>query len=483
MPSFEDFHLHSTTAATLQRLGWSADDPLARESAPTVARGHNLVAVTPPTPAYAAPTLGGVISRLAEDRRALLLVPSTQLDEWGGLVHLLAEGTGLRMHVARGTARAMRHLRGNSLELLVTTPETALTLVARSALRMDLVDSLLLAWPESLLDPDSITPLMQDLGKEAQRIIYTSDPGRVASIAERYARKALTIGVPDAPALPAGPVRTVSITWSGRLRALADLIELIDPASFVVWTVDRQNHGTIAQVTAANPPEVHLVAGDAPPPPASAVIAFDLPTGARLRQLLMAGEVFLLVPPGTEPYVTRIAAPRRPVQLPGVLDAVRSTQSAQRSAVVQSIESGNLERALLTIAPLFERYDAPTVAAALYELWIHSAPTGPTPAPAAPSSATSKVFVGVGKKDGANANELVAVLTKELRVERSKIGRIELRDAYSLIELPAQEAEQVATALNGRTIRKKRVAARVDRGPTRGDGKAGGRPGPRNDRR
>jgi ATP-dependent RNA helicase DeaD len=482
VPSFEDFHLHSAIAATLQRLGWSPDDPLARESAPTVGRGHNLVAVTPPTPAYAAPALAGVISRLQKDRRALLLVPSTQLDEWGGLVHLLAEGTGLRMHVARGAARAMRHLRGNSLQLLVTTPETALMLVGRSALRMELVDSLFLAWPESLLDPDSITPLMQDLGKEAQRIIYTSDSGRVAAIVERYARKALTVGVPDVPTLPAGPVRTISIAWSGRLRALADLIELIDPASLVVWTADRRDHGAIAQITTANQPEVHLIAGDAPLPSASVVIAYDLPTGAQLRQLLLAAEVFLLVPPGTEPYVARIAAPRRPVQLPGLLDEVHSAQSAQRSAVIRSIESGNLERALLTIAPLFERYDAATVAAALYELWIHSAPAASTPAPAS-SSATSKVFVGVGKKDGANANELVAVLTKELRVERGKIGRIELRDAYSLIELPAQEAEQVATALNGRTIRKKRVTARVDRGPTRGDGKAAERPGRRNDRR
>jgi ATP-dependent RNA helicase DeaD len=92
----------------------------------------------------------------------------------------------------------------------------------------------------------------------------------------------------------------------------------------------------------------------------------------------------------------------------------------------------------------------------------------------------------VGKKDGANPNELVAVLTKELRVERSKIGRIELRDAYSLIELPAGEAEQVASALNGRTIRRKRVSARVDRGPSRPPREEpvrAGRPAQRADRR
>jgi ATP-dependent RNA helicase DeaD len=76
--------------------------------------------------------------------------------------------------------------------------------------------------------------------------------------------------------------------------------------------------------------------------------------------------------------------------------------------------------------------------------------------------------VGVGKKDGATVNDLVAVLTKELRVDRGKIGRVELRDAFCLVELPAQDAERVASALNGTTIRRRRVTARVDRGtPTR----------------
>ena len=118
-------------------------------------------------------------------------------------------------------------------------------------------------------------------------------------------------------------------------------------------------------------------------------------------------------------------------------------RSRQRPAAQRAADRGELsrraqpERALLTLAPLFERYDPAAVAAALYELW-----TGPAPPPAAPARtglpATAKIYVGVGKKDGATANDLVAVLTKELRVDRAKIGRIELRDAYSLIEIPAR---------------------------------------------
>jgi ATP-dependent RNA helicase DeaD len=180
--------------------------------------------------------------------------------------------------------------------------------------------------------------------------------------------------------------------------------------------------------------------------------------------LLTAGEVVVLVPPGAESYLARIAAPRRVLQLPGLLDEARSAEAAQRRKIVEVIETGRSQRALLTLAPLFERYDSAAVAAALYEIW-----TGSTAAPAAipEAPATARIYVGIGKKDGVTANDLVAVLTKELRVDRTKIGRIELRDAYSLIEIPAQEAEQIAGALNGATVRRRRITARVDRGPTR----------------
>ncbi len=463
MPTFEDLHLKPSIAETLERLGWSPDDPLAREAAPTAARGHNLVAITPPAPVYATPAIAGLLCRVGERSRALLLCPASQLDEWGALLHRLAQPVGVRVQVAHGTARVMRQLRADAVDVVIASPETALTLVSRSALSMESIAPLFLAWPESWLEDESLAPLMQDLPKETQRIIYTAEAERVGGLVERYARKALTVQAPGLEGSPAGPVRTVGVPWARRVQALGDLVELLDPVSLVIWTVDRSYHAAIAQAVALHEPEIRLATGDAPT--AGTILAFDLPTGERLRQLLGAGDVVLLVPPGTESHVARIAAPRRPLQLPGLMDTVASAAGARRSAIVKAIETGKLDRSLLTLAPLFERHDPTAVAAALFELWTSSAQAAAPPPPDIP--ATAKVFVGVGKKDGATANDLVAVLTKELRVDRSKIGRIELRDAYSLIEIPAQDAEKVATGLNGATVRRKRVTARVDRGPTR----------------
>jgi ATP-dependent RNA helicase DeaD len=464
VPTLGDFHLLPPVATALEQLGWSANDPATRDATPTAARGHNLVGVTPPVPAYATPAVAGALSRVGEGNRMLLLSPAAQLEEWGALVHRLGEGSNIRMHVARGTTRAMRLLRGDAIDVLIATPDTVSGLVSRSALSMETVTTLVVAWPESWADEEGLTQLMQDLPKESQRIIYTADRNRVGPIIERYARKALTIGTTTAPAAPAGPVRTVSVPWSRRVSSVADLVELLDPTSLAVWTVDLSYHEAIARTISVEEPAVQLLARELPS--ASTIIAFDLPPAEQLKEMVTRGEVILLAPPGTESYVASIAGPRRPIQLPGAVDAARAAEGAQRATIVQTIEAGRLNRSVAMLAPLFERHDPVTVAAALYELW-NSEPKVIPPPPREPT-ATAKIYVGAGKKDGVTPNDLVAVLTKELRVDREKIGRIELRDSFSLIEIPSADAEQVARGLNGTTIRRRKITARVDRGPSRG---------------
>jgi ATP-dependent RNA helicase DeaD len=475
VPTLQDFHLPVSIATALEQLGWTADDPEIRETTPTAARGHNLVGVAPPVPAYVAPALAGALSRVGNGTRSLLLVPSAQLEPWGDLVHRLAQGSTIRSHLAKGTARAMRMLRSDAVDVLVTSPEVASILVSRSALTMGSIGTLVVAWPESWLDEEKLTPLMQDLPKDSQRVIYTADRQRVGTMVERYARKALTVGVSANAAAPAGPVRTVSAGWGQRTAVLADLVELLDPASLAIWTVDRSQHDVIRSSIALEEPASRLTVREVVP--ASTIIAFDLPPAERLAEMVSEGEVVLLVPPGSETYVASITTARRPIQLPGALEGARSVEEARRARIVQAAGSAQLTRSIAVLAPLLERHDPVTIAAALYELWTSEA--GGTAEPARGVEATSKVFVGAGKKDGVTPNDLVAVLTKELRVDREKIGRIELRDAYSLVELPAQDAERLAGQLNGTTIRRKRVTAKVDRGstrPRREDGDGRGRP-------
>jgi hypothetical protein len=60
-------------------------------------------------------------------------------------------------------------------------------------------------------------------------------------------------------------------------------------------------------------------------------------------------------------------------------------------------------------------------------------------------------------------------------VDRGKIGKIEVRELYTLVELPARDIEQIAGQVNGLMIRRRRVTARVDRGGKVGGARSGKR--------
>ncbi len=464
MADFAALHVSPQIADAVARLGWTADDPVMRDAAATVARGHNLVALLPPVPAAATPVLAGLLSRLGGETRGILVAQESELDEWAGRLHLLAAGTRLHLHVARRVGRAARLLKAApGVDLLVCSQETALALHHRSSLRPETLSSVVLAWPGGWEAREGLAEVMQDVPKDAQRIVLGSSGEDVAELVERYARRALTVSAPGlADSIePAGPVRTVSVPWSRRLAVLPELIELLDPVSVAIWTLDQGHVGAIRQAVLADH-AIEVTTGDVSR--AQTVIAFDPPTPPRLRQLLGAGDVVILTPPAAETYIQRIAAPRRPVRLTGAADAATSAAEVRRAAIADRMEKGSLDRALLTLAPLLERYDAAAVAAALFELWSPGGGTPPPPVSSPEAPSTAKVFVGVGKKDGATVNDLVAVLTKEVRVDRTRIGRVELRDGFMLVEIPAQDAERIAEALNRTTIRRKRVVARVDRG-------------------
>ena len=133
---------------------------------------------------------------------------------------------------------------------------------------------------------------------DAQRVILTADPAaRPTWSSATPARRCAWAPPAEAPPIqPVGPVRTVSVPWSRRAAALAELLQLLDPASVTIWAHDRSSAADIARAVPVDGETIRLVTGDAPK--SGLIIAFDLPSHERLSQLVLAGEIVLLVPPG-----------------------------------------------------------------------------------------------------------------------------------------------------------------------------------------
>lgn len=498
MSDFEAWGLAPSVAAGMVRLGWHDKGAAMRDLLPPVMRGTNLVAVLPPAPSWAGPIaaglLGGLIRR-SDGSRVLVLTAPALVPEWGALLSSLADGSPLRIEAAGGPARAARRLKADTVDLLVASPDTALALHSRSTLGVDRISAIVFAWPEDWDADEAIAVLLQDLPKDAQRVVITSQAERLEGsdgLVERYARRALVVGAPASSAdrTPAGPVRTLPATWSNRPATIAALLEATDPHRLTVWTADTRDHALLRSALGGAGDGIALQAQSLPD--GGTIACYDPPSLELLRALTAVGDVVLLTPPGTESYVARIAAPRRPVVLESPITALFRRDAGVRSQIRTALEQDSDAVALYALAPLFERFEPQAVAAALFSLW-RGAEARRDALPNVPATAlqsatpvggvaTARLWVGAGRKDEATVGDLVAVLVKEVGLDRSLIGRVELRDTFSLVEVPAADADRIAEQLTGLTVRRRRLTARVDRGPTerpssptRG-GSSGGRP-------
>jgi hypothetical protein len=453
------------THSGLTSLGWHTDDPAVRDVVPAISRGNNLVVVTPPAPAYAAAVLAGIVERRSARQAIFVIAPAPGLEEWESLVAALATDLVPGPLLALGSRQAERRFRsGEGASLTIASPATAVALRQHSLIQPETIGAVVIAWPELWEDPGALTIALQEIPKEAQRVILTSDPGAIAAVIERHAWRAMTVGY-SAPAAPsATPVQTVSVPWAQRVRVIAAVSERLGAASLAVWTADTSRHGELERVMAGiGVTGSRVTTGQ--PEAAAQVIAFDPPPAERLAQLAEAGSVTLLMPPGTERWIERLSSARKPLVISATLDSTDLELSRRRSLIDQAVGEGPLDEGLLALGPLFDRHDPASVAAALYQMWTRL----PKPAltrqmeEGAAAGPRTRIWLGAGKRDEIGVSDVVGLLINEVRMDRTAIGRIELRDTFTLVEVPAPEAERIAQSLSGKTLRRRRLVARVDR--------------------
>ena len=96
------------------------------------------------------------------------------------------------------------------------------------------------------------------------------------------------------------------------------------------------------------------------------------------------------------------------------------------------------------------------------------------------------MWVSAGSIDNIQPKDLVGALVNEIKVDRATIGKVDVKEKFSLVELPADDVERIAQAFTGTTMKRKRVLARPDRAregrPPRAEGERPARSGPRTER-
>ncbi|WP_026874954.1 DEAD/DEAH box helicase [Jiangella gansuensis] len=84
-----------------------------------------------------------------------------------------------------------------------------------------------------------------------------------------------------------------------------------------------------------------------------------------------------------------------------------------------------------------------------------------------PNAATTRIYLGVGRRAGIRPQDLVGAIAGESRLTGRDIGAIEIADRFSLVEVPEATADEVIAAMRSTTIKGRKATVRRERYPSK----------------
>ena len=356
--------------------------------------------------------------------------------------------------------RTGRVLSSNTIATLVCTPEDLLKLLSRSAIDLGSIERMVLCWPElqpGHPDLDTIETILGE-GRETQRVVVTSDPSLHTDFLERHARRAPTAVAAPPSQAPAGAARYAVTDYSRLPDTLSSALDVLNPGTTLIWDPSAAGSsvadflvGQAGVTISANPDEITC----------DLAIALQLPTRGVFETLQAnSRNVLLIVRAFQVPFVRNLLASARPLPLPSEVDRAHGRAYRLRQEIREHIEGHSLSDGFLALSPLFDEHDPTTVAAALASrLTLPEAPEGivedvPT---------WMRIRIDAGNRHRIRTGDLVGALLNAVEIPKNRVGKVEVRDGYSLIEVRTDVADTAVKGLNGLVLRGNKLTARPDR--------------------
>jgi len=494
--SFEDLEVAPELLEALAAEGIERPTPLQEAVIPVLRKGNNLVLAAGPGSGLLVAWLVPLLERTdAAEASLLALVLTSTREAADRLAESAARLSSVSGHgvAALGSAWALPQrahvVFGTPSDVLAATASGDLELGATRAVVVDQAQQI-----EKLDGLDSVEQVLAHVPAESQRILTALPVGpAVADLAERHFKRALTLPAPDTTEPPdRGRVRFRITTEPRDHAALALADELLASGArhvlFFCRSEDRAAdlgdyltlHGFVAgapgdesvpvwlgvealtaRAAAEGVEGVTVVSHDVPPDP---------DTLDRRHGIGSGGVVIVL--PRELAHLKGVG--RRTgydvVPYPPPTDRAPSKVERLRAEIERAISEADTAPYLSVLEPLFERFDPTEVAAAAVALLrggtAARTPTSPpATVPAGPGAtpAWAKLFISVGERDGLRPGDLVGAITGEAGVDGKAIGRIDIRESHSLVEVHDEVARQVIQSLNGTTIKGRAVRADFDR--------------------
>lgn len=480
MNDFQDLKLDGELIEHLNTLGYRRPTALQSEAVPVITRGTNAFGVAS---AGSGKTLAyglGIVARLDPGHPSLQALVLRPTDDGAAataeVLHRLLRPRGLRIEVVQPRAPS-------AAQVATASPGAALTAVQHSAVKLESLRMLVVDGASSIVElgaADALETLTAQIPKETQRILLTSTlTQEVQDWIDRHARRARRFAYLPAEVEPLSDV-SVEFCAAPRHEWLPMLVRLLGSAAARSGTAiqlhcrfETEAHTLAEQLTVrgfqvtvgAEVPGIRIGWGESGEiEPGAVSISWGAPPDleALQAQARDAARAVVFAEPDELPHLQRLisALGVRFHALKSALpeEALRSTQ-ATRDQLREALTQRDLEPYVHLLEPLLDDFAPVQIAAAAAALLRERAPA-PVPGQL---PAWTRLYFAVGRRDGVRPADLVGAITGEAPVSGDRIGRIEIRDSHSLVEVAASVADQVIKNLATATIRGRPANVRLYR--------------------
>ena len=514
MESFEELGLAPELVEALASEGLEEPSPFQAAAIPVIRRGNNLLGRAGPGSgtlvAYGAALLSRLEPGIGGPRAIVLTAGADPARRMAEALAALATATGHQV-----AAAATPWVLPERADILFGTPGDLLAWARTGRLNVKEVEALVVDQLGALQQTgglDEIEALIEFLPKDGQRVVLALPlTPEVEDFVARHALRALQIPAQDAAEAGASGPKRGEVRYrivdepreEGVLQLISEVLEEAQHCCLFFENEDRAAdvgdyltlHGFSAGAPGDESAPVWLAVGEvdasiAVANPAVTTVSYDAPLGPDIldRRHGNGRGGTIVVLPREMPHlrdVARRTGYRVAPFPPPTPTAGRSALDALMVRLETAAEEMDLAPYLIALEPSFERLGAPEVAAAAVALLRERAPSenapttaggtparasrsGQQPTPHAPPPASMvRLYISLGQRDEVGPGDIMGAITGESGIGGSKVGRIEIRDTFSIVEVEEPHAEVVIRSLNGITVRGRSVRADYDRARTK----------------
>ncbi len=522
MKQFDTFELDSRILKGIRDMGFEEPSPIQEECIPAVLRGEDVIGQaqtgTGKTAAFGIPLLEHVDTDLHKVQ-AVILAPTRELaiqvSEEIRQIGRPKRVKTLPIYGGQPIGRQIKALK-QGVHVVIGTPGRMLDHLRRKTLRLDDVDTLVLDEADEMLDMgfiDDIEAVMNFMPANRQLLLFSATiPPAIRHLARKYMKKPRYItvsrGEVTAPVIEQVYYRVLE---SAKLESLCRILDSEEVEQGILFCRTKKGvdelaeslsgrgylagglHGDMAQqqrdrvMNAFRRGDIELlVATDVAARgidvgTISHVINYDIPQDAesyvhrigRTGRAGRTGVALTLVTPREMKQLRsieyEIAGQLHPRELPSLEEVAERQQQVLREQLDEMIESGEqIPIFEELVKELSEKHDAEKIAASALHMAFADRFNAGTDAvydfgETGASPGMVRFFINVGRNVDIRPRELVKAIAEQAGIAAKKVGRINIYDRFSFVEVPEEVAPFVFEALR----RTKINGARVNLEPAR----------------